>query len=64
MGDLSIWHWLVLLVVVFGLWLVGRVLRKAGYSPWWALLTVVPVVNIICWWVFAFASWPRDRKSL
>jgi uncharacterized membrane protein YhaH (DUF805 family) len=52
----------VLIVLIFlvalPLWFFGRALRKAGFSGWWALLGLVPVVNIVMLWVFAFAEWP------
>ena len=35
-----------------------QILRKAGYSGWWSLLTLVPLVNIAMIWVFAFSDWP------
>jgi uncharacterized membrane protein YhaH (DUF805 family) len=38
--------------------MIARVLRRAGYSPWWALLVLVPLVNLIALWVFAYARWP------
>ncbi|HYF60222.1 MAG TPA: hypothetical protein VEA81_14830 [Burkholderiaceae bacterium] len=42
--------------------MAGRVLGRAGYSPWWVLLVLVPVVNLIALWVFAFVRWPAiDR---
>lgn len=40
------------------LWFTLRVMQKAGYSGWWALIGFVPVVNIVMLWVFAFADWP------
>jgi hypothetical protein len=27
-------------------WFSARVVKKAGYSPWWALLGFVPIVNL------------------
>jgi hypothetical protein len=53
--------WQVVLLVLFALTLYffSRVVKKAGYSPWWALLGVIPVLNIVLLWVFAFARWPR-----
>lgn len=50
---------LAVALVAFVYWLVVRVLRKAGYSGWWCLLMLVPFVNLIMIWVFAFAHWPR-----
>lgn len=52
----------VILTSVLGVWLSALVLRKAGHSPWWALLFLVPFLYLIGMWVFAFARWPRlDR---
>src|SRR5208283_3803455 len=40
---------------------VIRILRKAGYSPWYSLLLFVPIVNIVMIYVFAFSTWPVDK---
>ena len=59
MGSLSIWHWLIVLVVL-AIFLVpiARILRRAGRSPWWCLLFFVPLGNLIGLWLFAFTRWP------
>ncbi|MEE8333289.1 MAG: hypothetical protein V3R85_05530 [Alphaproteobacteria bacterium] len=52
---------MVLMVLAFAalaLWMTVRILRKAGLSGWWCLVTLVPGVNLIMIWVFAFARWP------
>ena len=55
---------LILLVfLAFVLLLFGQVLRKAGFSMWWALLMLVPIVNIIMVWVFAFSEWPAEKSQ-
>jgi uncharacterized membrane protein YhaH (DUF805 family) len=60
MGSLSIVHWIITLSVFFiTLFPVARILSKAGYSGWWCLLGVVPLLNIVMLWVFAFSSWPN-----
>jgi len=63
MGSLSVWHWLIILLVlstyVVPVW---RIITKAGFSGAWTLLTFVPVLNFIMLWVFAFSTWPRDRR--
>jgi len=41
---------------------VARILSRVGYSGWWALLAVVPPVNVIMLWVFAYADWPNLAK--
>jgi hypothetical protein len=39
-----------------------RIVRRVGYSGWWALLIIVPGVNIIALWALAFIRWPAlDR---
>jgi len=48
---------LILLVPTF---FVAKVLDKAGFSGWFSLLSLVPVINIICLWVFAFIDWPIE----
>jgi len=64
MGSFSIWHWII---VVF--WLVvvlvpgWRISRKAGFHGAWSLLLLVPVVNLILIWTFAFVQWPSERAA-
>lgn len=57
----------VLYAVIFAAALVafGAILRKAGYPGWWALVGLVPVLNIVLFFVFAFTEWPvlRQRRS-
>ena len=47
-----------LAVVVFVIWMSVRVFHKAGRSGWWCLLLLVPILNIVTVWVFAFVRWP------
>ena len=50
---------LELLVISGSLWwALPRVLRKAGYSGWWALTMWVPLLNLVMVWIFAFKRWP------
>jgi hypothetical protein len=65
MGSLSIFHWLIVIVVsaIFVVPIV-KIIQKAGYSGWWVLLWFVPIANIVMLWVFAFADWPNlARRS-
>ena len=39
-----------------------RILRRTGYSPWYCLLLLIPIVNIVMIFVFAFSTWPIDRQ--
>jgi hypothetical protein len=38
--------------------LLARVVRRAGFSRWWVLLALVPLVNVLVLWVFAYSRWP------
>jgi hypothetical protein len=64
MGSFSIWHWLIVLlwlaVFIVPAW---RIASKAGFSGALSLLMVVPVVNIVLLWVFAFIKWPVEKSS-
>ena len=39
-----------------------RIFQRTGRSGWWALLMLIPIVNIAVLYVLAFALWPAfDR---
>jgi len=60
----DIWH-----LIVIAIWLViflppsVRIVRRVGYSGWWALLMIVPGVNVIALWALAFIRWPALDRS-
>jgi hypothetical protein len=59
MGSMSIAHWLIVVLYIALLVVpIAKILSKAGFSGWWSLLAILPIVNIICLWVFAFVRWP------
>ncbi|MFC3033387.1 hypothetical protein ACFOEE_12740 [Pseudoalteromonas fenneropenaei] len=61
-GGISIWQLLIILIIVLiPLLLFRPIAKKAGYSGWWALIMLVPIVNLIIVWVFAFAKWPAEK---
>jgi len=35
--------------------------KRSGHSPWISLLMLIPLVNVIPLWVFAFKPWPVDK---
>jgi uncharacterized membrane protein YhaH (DUF805 family) len=69
MGSFSFVHWFVVFFGIVFLYMiclyviigipVARILHRTGMSRWWSLLILVPVVNLIGFWVFAFARWPE-----
>jgi hypothetical protein len=64
MDSWNAWHLLVVVVyvvvVVVPCW---RIVGKAGYAGAWSLLVLVPLVNVVLLWVFAFAKWPNERTA-
>ena len=64
MGSFSIWHWIIVIFWV-AIFLVPawRIATKAGYPGALSLLTLIPLVNIIVIWVFAFVKWPVERNA-
>jgi uncharacterized membrane protein YhaH (DUF805 family) len=57
-----------LLVVVYVAFLVlgivsmVSILSKAGYSGWWVLIGLVPILGAVMYFVFAFSAWPVTRE--
>jgi branched-subunit amino acid transport protein len=41
----------------------GMVLKRMGFSSWWALLCFVPVVALFALWLLAFVKWPKDAAA-
>lgn len=62
---------LVFLVIWAAIWVVPfwRIFTKAGFPPELAFLMVIPGVQLVILWVFAFSHWPgiedldRDRQA-
>ena len=65
MGGLSLPH-LIVLAMVLGVFVypASRILKRAGFSGWLALLSIIPFINIIGLWWFAFAAWPNARDNV
>jgi hypothetical protein len=64
MGNFSLWHWIVVIVIAAIYFIPTiKILNKAGYTGWWSVLSLIPLVNIIMLWVFAFADWPSLQGS-
>ena len=51
---------LVLLVLAIIPW--WRIWSRTGHSGAWALLMLIPLVNLISIWVLAFKEWPALRR--
>jgi hypothetical protein len=47
--------------IAVGVW--GGILRRIGYSWWYALLLIVPFVNVVSLIVVAAKEWPIEREN-
>lgn len=46
MGSFSIWHWLIILLIMFTvIFPAWKIVSKAGFSGWWSLLSFIPVIG-------------------
>ena len=51
---------LPILLVIPPAW---RILRRTGFSGAWSLLLLIPLVNLVVVYVFAFTDWPVERRA-
>lgn len=56
---------IIISLVAFILWilLLIKIIKKSGFSGWWVLVTLIPVLNLIFIWVFAFIKWPIENAK-
>jgi ABC-type transport system involved in cytochrome c biogenesis permease subunit len=51
-------------IIIIPLWFIWK---KAGFSPWLSLLSILPLVNLIMLYVLAFSEWkvaPVGQQTL
>ena len=58
--GVAVVFYLAIVVVTLVAWF--RILSQAGYSGWWTLIALVPLVNFVMFLVFAFSTWPIHRQ--
>lgn len=66
MEHFTAWQLLVSLIVLAAcIYPFVRIVRRTGHSGWWVLTMIVPILNFVMLWVFAFARWPAvdDRQG-
>ncbi|MQW67697.1 hypothetical protein GHK50_30715 [Sinorhizobium medicae] len=64
MGSFRIWHWLMVIVWLLAVGLpLSKILKRIGFSGWWAILAFIPLANIIGLWVLAVTAWPKEARN-
>lgn len=60
-GPWAIGHWLVFAAMAaLVLYPTGRILQRLGFSPFWSVVAMIPLANLIGLWVLAMIDWPRE----
>jgi hypothetical protein len=54
----------VVLPALLMLWGAWHGVRRAGYNGVWVVVLLIPVLNIIMMYVFAYATWPIETRVL
>jgi uncharacterized membrane protein YhaH (DUF805 family) len=56
---------LLILILVYAIacYPFAVIFRRAGRSGWLSLLMLVPLVNIVMIWWFAYAKWPTTAST-
>ena len=62
LAGIGIFVFVYLAILVLGIIAAVKVVTKAGYSGWWILITFVPLVGAVFFFIFAFSTWPVTRE--
>ncbi len=64
MASLSIWHWLLVIIVVASTIIpYWKIFPRAGLPGALSILMLIPLLNLVLLWVLAFKQWPGDEKA-
>lgn len=53
---------IIVAVVILAIIPSVRILRRLGFSPWWAVFAPISPLNLIGLWVLAFVKWPVEKN--
>jgi hypothetical protein len=61
--ELFSWReFLLMLILVLNAIPISKILGRVGLNKWWTIAFLVPFLNIVALWIFAYAHWPTlDR---
>ncbi len=61
-AGLGVLLFVYLAIFVLGILAAVKVVTKAGYSGWWVLITIIPLVGTVFVFIFAFSTWPVTKE--
>lgn len=50
--------WLAIVLLPF-----GKLLKRTGHHAAWCFFFIIPLVNLVALWIFAFKRWPTDKPN-
>ena len=56
-------YFLLGLLLTYMIGTAGWIIARSGRSPLWALLLLVPWVNVVAIWLFAYCRWPAANPA-
>ncbi len=56
-------HLIIGVLLAYKMGLAGFILARAGFTPLLALLLLVPYVDLIALWLFAYRRWPSQAQG-
>jgi hypothetical protein len=62
LAGLGVLLFVYLAILILSIIAAVKVVTKAGYSGWWVLITLVPLVGAVFVFIFAFSTWPITRE--
>ena len=65
MQSFNLWHSIILTVfLVLQAIPIAKILGLVGFSKWWTIAFLIPIVSLVTLWIFASARWPAiDRTA-
>lgn len=64
MGYVSIWHWLIVLIVLFVPYIPAYfALKKIGKPGWHFILMGIPIIGFIYHWYLMKAEWKNTDEE-
>lgn len=58
-----VFYSIIAVILTYVLSVGGWVLARAGRNPLWILLLLIPWLNVIGIWLFAYVSWPAMAQQ-
>jgi uncharacterized membrane protein YhaH (DUF805 family) len=62
--DVFLSYVLIAMLAVICVAPFARIFQRTGRTGWWAILMLIPFINVVTLWVLAFGPWPAIDETL